>query len=395
MIEVHCSRLGIIDACPPAAIPPQVRVNTSHAASIEGTVCHVYQRSRIEGTAMPFTLEDLAVQYGADIDSLRYPVAWLVRWWEEYGANFIAPVCEHRMTMVDGRRGITLVGTTDCISPSREGQHRVCIVDWKAGWLESDATAQVKGYGRLALEEDYAVDEVYAVVPRPRLNSHEGYLWSRAELLDWWDALAERIAAAGANRVIDEEEFAPGPRQCRYCPRVRECPAVGQLVRAARNWFAEVVIGGAMAELDDAELLTLRETAKSVVKLCETVDGLVREQVAARGGKVRVGDWELGLTETKWQAIDYQAGRVLLQDYLGGELEKALNVAKEEARKIVFSRSPKRQGAKTWKELLDRLESAGALRTTIQERLECNRVDSSSETTGNLIAGPAGTAAAE
>jgi hypothetical protein len=365
---LRCHQLPAAALCSQSAQRPEVWIDDPAPISLEGTALHHHHKNFIL-TGEALDLDKLAERYKVEAENLRYPAWAFTDWWKRHGWHFPSPEVECEMEWHDERHDIILRGTADLISPSHDDPTGTLNgADYKTGFGDADAEQQCRGYAWLALQSSDA-ERVRYVAPRTRINQVDGYLWTRAELAEWWEALASRIVAGGP--------YTPGVQQCRYCPRQLECPALGQMVRAARAWFGSVV-GAEMAErlgaLTSEEMLTLHQTAKAVGRMAETISNLIRLQVAQRGGSVEADGWELAIKETRRREINVLRGREVLPDEMGAiAYTEALRISNSDVEKAVKDAAPPRGKAAAVKRLWDRLDEAGAVVVTFQERLELRR----------------------
>ena len=380
-IHIRCSRLPMMVACAQSAFPGDVLLDTSNEMTAEGNAIHAGMKNAIDGGRDWIDVRSLARQFGVeDVLSLVQGANWLWRWWQGMRVHFPAPLTEQPMQWVDDEHGIILTGTADLLSVCPGNPHRLHGADWKSGWGDEDAEAQVKGYAWLAMQESDFEDAKF-LVPRPRLGVVDGYpeeaeAWTRAELGEWWDALAQKI--------VNYPGYSPGYRQCRYCPRQLDCAALVQLNTFARNYLAEAVVDGVIAKLTAAELIDLHGITGLAAKTAETVRDLVKTEVAARGGRVAASGRALRIREETQRPVDMRLGLPVLENELPGgaaDLAEALDLGKTKARKIL--------GNKEWGKLEKRLDEAGALGTKVIEKLvqEKDHVDA-----GKAIAGERGDA---
>lgn len=368
-LVVRPHKAPIIEQCPQAAFPPAVAAASGGDMARLGLAAHEFIATRIQ-TGEARDVATLAGNYNVDAEDLAGVVFSAWRWWVANRELFPEPQAEVGMEWTDRARGIVLKGTADIVSlVAEESAAHLC--DWKSGFLDGDASAQVKCYGWLAVQNS-SVQSVAAWVPRPRLGVVDAYEWTAAELAEWWEEFAGRIAA--------EAPFNPGPRHCRYCPRMVECPAVGGLVSASRRWFgdcSEAYAGEVVATMEAAELLELHSRIGLVEDAADICRRLLRAEVGARalrGEEVKAGGWSLRLTDHKRREINVASGWPVLRQALGDRLPEVLRLSKTEAEAIVKKAAGRGKGAAAVRELMEKLGEAEAIQTTIVEKLELRKV---------------------
>ena len=115
---------------------------------------------------------------------------------------------------------------------------------------------------------------------------------------------------------------------------------------------------------------------KAPQDVLDTVAEMERAVVGAAGGRLPTGDgWALELRQQEQRQIDYEAAAAILVDRLGLEkVASLLKIGKGDVEDAVRATAPRGMKGRAVKELLDRLNDAGAITTKTVERLECRRL---------------------
>jgi hypothetical protein len=236
----------------------------------------------------------------------------------------------------------------------------VRIADHKTGYLDSDASAQLRGYGWLALQRYTDLDQVYAVVLRVRYGERMAYRWTRSDLDYWLGNLLSHLTV---------DDYRPGPH-CRYCQRWHECPAGALYSRQCVERVMELARHDSSAlSADDA--VTAITLVRVVERAIEMVRDHVRTMVVRSGGRLEnsAGD-ALVITSLLQREIMYAQGAAILDDVFGDRLPEVIKVRKTDVERLVKESAPRGMKGAAVQGLMDRLAQAGAIKTNSVERLE-------------------------
>lgn len=381
MLLIRPSRAPIIAKCPQAAYPPRTEVETSSDASRMGDAVHEWLATRIPNGSLAGDIMELAERFDVESESFAAICFQCWQWWQENRQHFPDPETEVGMSWRDDLRDIILAGTADLISWGGDSR-RIRGCDWKSGWLDGDVEPQIRCYAKLALENSDA-DEVYYVVPRPRLNAVDAWTWPRAEMDVWWEKFAARIEGAAA--------YSPGGH-CGYCPRFEECPALAQRAAMTKGWFLDFQsVADAVGAMTEHEAFQAEETIKLLRRGLDLAHDFIRARAKRSGGKIVGPDgWELRIEESKKREIKPREAWPILLDSLGAaRILEAVKVSKTIAEQIIKDATPRGKKGTPGKgaaaaAFVQRLEDAGALQITFQETLQLRRTDGRSATTERI-----------
>ena len=343
-----------------------IRITGGGEAANLGTALHAVQAGAIKGE--PVDLLDVAAEYDVDHDELQRLAIWAWRAWQGLAEWFPDPQTEVSISGTDEEYGIELTGHADVLSVDHE-RRRLAICDWKSGWLDHDYTAQLRGYALLALLHYPDIMHVYLVSCRIRDQTYSGEMLTRKQIEDWWDQFAGRLNEGGYN---------PG-RHCGHCPVRLGCPAREKHLAESVEWMG----------ITDGDLGELLDRAKALEFAAGAVKDQIRAEVIAAGGRWKCGDGrELVITEQPRRSIDFAAGWPVIQAALpDADLAGAVTISKSKVEAAAKEAAGRGRKGKAVQELLDRLDVAGAMRTTFIQRLEVRRTnDGNGSDTGGVKA---------
>ncbi len=366
---IRCSRLPLAIACPASLAETAYQLDGETDAADLGTAAHAWLAARISG--IDASVDDVALDRGVPVADLAPLCWWGWQTWEQLLEWFPGA-----MTEVPMKAGI-LTGTADVLSLG-DGR-RLSVADFKSGRLDTDASEQIKGYAWLALQTYPEAESVYCAVIRIRDRVADAETYSRAQLDAWYARTVERLSRA--------DLYNPGPQQCRVCPRGHTCPAKTALVRQS---IAEVLDVNdwepIRAEANGQLYAELLDKIKLVEKACESGRGMIKAQVGLAGGRLETEDGrELVLSVSHRSKIVPAAAWPILTEALGADLLACVDVGKTKVEEKVKAKAGRGQKGAAVKDLMSRLEVAGALSKTTVETLEVKRNGSA-----NITANPSG-----
>ncbi len=363
MLNLRCSRLPLATLCPASVVPPETKIERDDYDARCGTARHTCLTDYVAGRA--WDAHAAAAEQRVAVDEVLPVVLAGIECWKAVREHFPQPMVEQDMAYA--HEGAVLRGRADVLSVF--GLPAVHIADFKTGRLDSDYDAQLRGYAFLACET-HEVQLARACLIRPRAGTADWFEWTREELRGWFGDLRARLEAG---------DYRPG-EHCGYCPRSLECPArrqqVGFIVEAmlADCRFAEGV--GLPRPADYGEICgRVYDQVRVLEGLCDMARDALRAEVRLAGGQMAIGDGrELVLSQQERREIVYKAGAQILAEAIGDDtLGDLLKVSKTAVEKAVMANAPKGCKGKAAKELMGRLESAGAINVTTVERLEARR----------------------
>lgn len=358
MISIRCSRLPLALACPPSQDVDGVRVagyGDDDGAANCGSAVHEILAAAIPAGGYRTDNDDAALNWGADVAEVRRLAAWAWSQWEMLAQHFPDPQTEVHMWHEIG--DTWLDGHADVLSV-HDGQVRV--LDFKTGRVDTDCDDQLRGYAYLASKKYPLIGEVYAAVLRVRDQTVDGRVYTREFLEEWW--------ARSRDRLVATDLFNPG-NHCRHCPRQLECQSRKSLIRQSVEVLADGDVGSpeSVSAVYDA-VITLEHACKqartSLRLLCAEVGGVL----PIEGGR------QLQLEQHQQRRLDPGISLPILAEYIPEDrLVGCLSVSKRKVEHELRNNANRKKKAAAVRELMDRLDMAGALLTTTTERLECRR----------------------
>ena len=227
----------------------------------------------------------------------------------------------------------------------------VDLIDYKSGWnFEKDYIDAMRGYAWL-LTKHFYFDEVHATIIRRDFTA-QSWKWTREELDKWMDNLALKIAEW-------DGQFIPGDH-CEYCPRRFDCTGLQAKDRAAIQTFAPADTTYDLT--DPATCLNLWEMSRAAKKVIEAVEGAIRNQVIAAGGRITDGEREMILVPSMNRVIDPERAWAIIEEELPETMPSVVKIpitALETALKAVAGRGQKQMNVTR---VLKRLAVAGGLK---------------------------------
>ncbi len=364
-ITIRASSVPRISLCPASAQPPAAPVNWNSEYSRLGTATHEPFELYIQG--QPFDLDEIAEKHNVDDADLRRSFGFLLSAWGTARQWFPDPIVEKQLRWTDEKRGITLTGKPDIVSVRGEDLR---VGDWKSGFLDRDCGPQLKAYCLLAAKT-HGCTQTHGIQINTRLRGGEGWQWSLQDLEQWWDELAGQVIDGAAR-------FSPGTH-CTFCQRWAECPAGRKYLRQAAESLVEIAAEDLVSEAGEGMpndlLVTVAEQRKMVFDACELLQAMLKREVGARGGAVQHSDGKraLVLTEIIQRPINFEHGEQILRDELGDRMAECVDVKKTRVEEIVKDAAPARGKMRAVKDLMERLDAAGALGANPVEKLELKR----------------------
>ena len=290
----------------------------------------------------------VAVKYNADPDEVERLVSYGMKAWGELQQYYPGAVVEQHLT-----DGTLLSGHADVLSVSGNA---AAILDWKSGYLESDASQQMTAYAFLAsCTVPDTVTEFMAVVVYLRSRTYRIFRYTVKDLDAWAQNLQD---------VIDGPElFRPGSH-CLYCKRHWDCPARAQMIRQT---IAE--LGG-----DGEQEITvdLYRRARAAQAMAEEFKELVKEHILIHG-PIESDGARLEIKTESRDKIDPLAAWPYFTKYglTQQEIAEAVRVSKTELLSQVGNHAPARGKGAFKAQFMEELNEAGCVeKSEIQKLVE-------------------------
>lgn len=372
MRTIRASRLPLALSCPASQLPPATALADDSPESRLGSAVHqaLAVLVRDGGGSFPETIEDAAAEWRCDLQECAR-LAWNGRAaWARLAELFAAPEIECELFAWDEAERLKLTGHVDVLSPTFEDGIR--ILDWKTGHADENHEQQMRAYIWLALRTYTGHEFAEAYVVRLREMTVDTYRWTRRELDHWYAGVVRDTA--------DVERYRPG-RHCGFCPRRIECVATRDATVAAITGLiaAEPRLPNRLrwddAVIDGYDRLRLVEAA------CDRARELIRADVAFSGGSVTASDGRtLTLTRQDRQEIDAGRAWPILEQRFGLDaVAAAAKLTKTAVTGLAMDAAPYGKKGSAAKEIMERLDQAGAVTINSIERLEVKRGSNSRE----------------
>ena len=286
--------------CPLSVLAQKNIPNESSSYSEEGTAAHEYAALWLE-TGMPpilpwkakngFEFSNDPQVSGDQIDAIREYVTKVL---ELKGDGNLFIEQRTSIEFLTGEEGAC--GTTDAFILSKDGK-TVRIVDLKFGQgvrVDAKDNPQIQMYVLGVLNQFEVVlgnvERIYGVIIQPRLDHYSECEYSWDELRDFAEDVKFKSnfiqrTLNGTVKIIPEQDYVPGEKQCRFCRAKATCPALAE--------HTMKILAEDFVSLDNKPIAKLE---KSLAKL-EHIDnaklawfmqnlGLVEDWIAAVRGRV-------------------------------------------------------------------------------------------------------------
>jgi hypothetical protein len=290
-------------------------------------------------------------------------VACGAKLWEKVKDSFPDPLTEVPLsaTLPSGH---LLTGHKDILSISG---NRARAADWKTGRKDTDYSHQMRAYGTLILLENPELVEVTVTLLWVRDQEIENYTMTRAQAADWLKRLRER--------VIDwDGTFSPGSH-CQYCKRSHECHAATAMIRrdvAAFSIDVDPGESGSLATMTPAEIVDVYRKAKLVKNYADRVLSAIKSH--AEDGDICADGTRLTISESETsEVIPLEAWPILeAAGFTDEDLASCVKIGLTKMKKAAAQRAGRGNGAAAVRDLMAKLNAAGAVRygtrITLQEK---------------------------
>lgn len=358
-MTIRASYMSIADRCPPATFKPSCEISIAGGLAVVGTAGHwateLYLNNEINNGPCALTdciflaAEKFALTPEQHSDLER--VTWAIhRKWIDFRQWFPNPILEDEIAYGE------LTGHPDLYSIVGS---QVRILDWKTGFLDISARSQLLAYAWILLHKHPEIESVYAVQIQARTGTHEGWQWTREEVLEWWESFEARRARG---------TYYPADDLCWRCKRFSECPAAHAQARTALRLLEDDE--HLLINPTPDEIIALDDRIRLIDKMVESAKDFRRSIVKASGGTLVASDGRgLRITETCKREI-LPAAYVLVDELTGGKADECVSIPNGKFEAAVKASVPKGKGTGAVRAAWDRLEEDGMVVRTTQERLE-------------------------
>jgi len=363
MITLRASSVGRFLACQASQTKPSILIGTSSGPSELGTAAHELLEAVVNGRE--YDIRAAAHITDTDPEQLSKIVGWCRwRWLTGYPADGLVPLSaffpmpetEKQFEHVNEDEGLTLTGRLDLHDVVEyDGDLEGRLLDFKTGWLDLPASAQMKAYSFLLFRQYPLIKRVRVWVPKPRHRATDIEVYERDVIDQWYARLIEKVHA--------EESYNPSPGACRFCPRSHECPGKNALLKQSAEVMDEWKSGAYMRLPDDPEergqiLAQVELRAKFLENYVKVVRETIKSDIEAHGGALG----PLLIEEQPRTSIDPGAGLPVLRKAISeDEINACLRLSKTDVEKAVKSTAGRGMKGKIWQQCLSDLEAAEAL----------------------------------
>lgn len=368
LIHLRCSSLPLASACMASQFHAGPVCETNGPEARLGTAVHECLALHVQG--LPYDADAIAAYHQVDPKDVAILAANGRRCLEQMHPYFGTDIqTERYMEAIDEPAGIRLTGHLDVYGRVTDDPSTAIIVDWKSGYRDPNALDQLRGYAMLIMSNYPEVRQVWAWLVMLREQAAEKYLFELSEIERWWMDLSARIK--GPLR------YSPGAN-CRFCSRGATCEAKGGYLWESAEMVQDDSFLPPKRHITPAHMVEMLDRIKVVEDACGTARALIKAEVAAAGGTLETGDGRaLVLGSHARRSIDYPAAASIIDQQISiDDLIPLLQISKTKLEDYVRRRAPRGQKQQAVKDLMDRLEQAGALETTYTERLEVRNVPS-------------------
>lgn len=363
MIEIRCSSLPRILACPASQYPPAIVIEGEDEAARLGTAAHILCTHIVRGLPT-MHVETLAIadEHRVDVDELRLLGNLARLCWDSLVEHFPAPVCEERMTYIDDDAGVVLTGQPDLYAiDGDEGR----IPDFKTGRTLGDHDDQLLGY-QFLLSRKFPHLQTFWGAPIHVRHREIGQpvTMTRSELDAWWGRLCE---------TVKEEHYRPSHEACIYCPRRTSCPARQEMLRDAAGVLTGIDQPISLGGIDNDQLRLGVITAKHLAKICDEYLAAAKTETLIRGSHQgdldTIGIDGLVVKKESHRELTKDAWPILLKVIDQDAARECAKLSVTKVEKAIGATAAKGQKSKVIASVLKELEDADALLKNVVEKL--------------------------
>lgn len=342
----RASSMPLILSCAQAANAPEIAIDETGEATMDGTILHD-AAARLIGTGEDTQFDD------QDRRALWYCLKAV---WSEVEQFFPEPMVEQELEVELGPIRVTGHADVVTIISRPDGKTDVRVLDWKTGRKQEDYTPQTLTYA-LMLRRYFGADRVTIMIGWVRDQSYESETFD-AHILDAHEAkLIERLTASNP-------PYSTG-KHCAWCGRKHECPARKALTRQVVDAvFAQEFN---VVELHDLPVENRRKFIDTIALMKELVrigEEAVRQALACRGPMDLGGGRMLILDPQERREIDVLAALPVLRDRFGQDAIDAITkLSVTDIDKLAMENAPRGQKKAAKENLQAALAEHGAIST--------------------------------
>lgn len=371
----RCSALPRITSCPASAKTPDVVIDSSGDVASIGTTAHeLYAQMVRRGTISENDIRNIATRDGVDCDELAMLVFSGLREWKKVESRILYTCIEtNRVLPVreNGELVLTLTGKTDLAGRLIVDPSTGIILDWKTGYRDATATAQMMGYALIdyrmsELVNDQAPERYIMMAVYTRLGITETTEVPSDELLAFERELV-RIAKDS------NPTYSPSQTNCEYCRCAPECPARRKMIESASRDIMAMT-GDSVNKITPSVIAELYPQSRVLKKALENFESMLRDAVVAAGGSIAFDGGEITLKETTRRNIEWRPDilRSYLTDHELSELRPT--ISKTDLERAVSAAAPSGKKKQAKDDCIADLKEAGAIEETVSKSLEYRKV---------------------
>lgn len=344
-MKLRASRMPLTLACPASLDESDcLKIEGDPSAAHLGTAVHAIMADIVtHGYDSVPDVSVIAAQYGVtDRDEMERLSAYGLKAWRELSAFAPAPTVEEHYEIATPY--FTLSGHVDVLSVSSD---KAVIIDWKTGWLQSDASDQMRAYAFLVAAHNPIIQEFAAFVVRHRYGYYDVLRFTREELAAWNLRVNEAI--------LNTNIFRPDAH-CRFCPRRYNCPAQTAMIRRT---VESLGADGVVAPLS----LSLYRRATAVKHMVDDYVQALKTHILTFG-PIEQDGYELSIITEMHDKIDPLAAwpHMVAAGLTDEHIAKAVRLSKGALLDAVGELAPPRGKGKAKAEFMEKLNDAGCVR---------------------------------
>ena len=360
MIQVRCSSLDRIDACPGSAhgFPDKSPIDRETEPRNIGSAGHLALQQMIDAGRDYVVDADITRAAGQfrvdDVDDLAIVARSAAKVWREEVKQYFNPGplhTERQLAITIGE--LALSGHIDVHSepfelpPVGTGRQRaVALLDWKLGYnVDARCEKQMRGYALLLLFEYPGVAEVHCAVITGRDGRWASYKWTGDELRAWARELIQKVCHWDGRYTIGDH--------CTYCPWQHCCAAVRDYDRKAIAVFAN----GNLAAQPTIELYRFLQHVEARAKAARDA---VRTHLE-NGGTIADDEYTLVRVWNDRPKVDAHKAWPLFERFTGDEMATFVTIKKTKMFAAVAAQVGRGQKGNEKREFEQALIAGGAM----------------------------------
>lgn len=250
---------------------------------------------------------------------------------------------------------------------------RLVVLDWKTGRVRRPHWPQLKTYAAKFMDaRGINPREIYLCTAWPRFGEAEWIETTPAELTLFLSTLRDKVIMSETADPADLTIYTEG-RHCEYCPALLHCPARKAALLALETDLIEI---DATALTDD-QIARAYTRMKAINRVCEAVDGMIREAVRQRGEIPLDDGMILKFKPGEKAAIKPATARPILDKSLTpDEIDGATTISITKVMDAVKAKAGRGEKGKVAAALREELDAAGALDKKPYETLSACKPES-------------------